>query len=119
MSTFPINNILFIDIETVPQYAEYALMPEEWKTLWGLKAQYLIRNKEDETVESIYPRAGIYAEFGQVICISCGYILGSGIEKKIMIKSFFGDDEKKILYEFSEMIKKWGGDGPRYLCAHN
>lgn len=119
MSSFPVNNVLFLDIETVPQYPEYQQVPEEWKRLWDLKAQYLTRNKEDETSQTIYPRAGIYAEFGRIICISCGYITGAGPEKKIVIKSFAGDDEKKLLFEFSEMIKKWSGEGPKYLCAHN
>ncbi len=119
MNSFPVNNILFLDIETVPQYPDYASVPDDWKTLWGLKAQYLVRNKEDETVESIYPRAGIYAEFGRIICVSCGYLQGAGAERKIIIKSFAGDDEKKILYGFSEMLKKWAGDGTKYLCAHN
>jgi predicted PolB exonuclease-like 3'-5' exonuclease len=119
MSSLQINNILFLDIETVPQCASYAELSEDWKTLWGLKAQYLIRNKEDETFESIYPRAGIYAEFGKIICISCGFIQGAGADKKLIIKSFAGDDEKKILYEFCEMLKKWAGDTSKMLCAHN
>ena len=119
MSGFPINNILFLDIETVPQYPGYNEMPQEWKTLWGLKAQYLIRNKEDETFETIYPRAGIYAEFGKIICISCGVIQATGIDKKIIIKSFAGDDEKLVLHGFLEMIKKWAAGEPKYLCAHN
>ncbi|HPG10070.1 MAG TPA: 3'-5' exonuclease [Chitinophagaceae bacterium] len=119
MSSLPVNNVLFLDIETVPQYSDYQQMPESWKKLWDLKAQYLVRNKEDETTESIYPRAGIYAEFGRIICISCGYITGSAADKKITLKSFAGDDEKKILFEFAEMIKKWSADSPKYLCAHN
>jgi uncharacterized protein YprB with RNaseH-like and TPR domain len=119
MSAFSFNNILFLDIETVPQYARYNEVPEEWKNLWGLKAQWLIRNKEDETVETIYPRAGIYAEFGKVICISCGVVQGAGDNKKIIIKSFAGDDEKIVLHEFSEMIKKWAADAGKWLCAHN
>lgn len=119
MSSLPVNNVLFLDIETVPQYSDYRQMPESWKKLWDLKAQYLVRNKEDETTESIYPRAGIYAEFGRIICISCGYITGSGTDKRITLKSFAGDDEKNILFEFAEMIKKWSADSPRYLCAHN
>ncbi|MCB0776573.1 MAG: 3'-5' exonuclease [Chitinophagaceae bacterium] len=119
MSSLPVNNVLFLDIETVPQYSDYQQMPESWKKLWDLKAQYLVRNKEDETTESIYPRAGIYAEFGRIICISCGYITGSAADKKITLKSFAGDDEKKILFDFAEMIKKWSADSPKYLCAHN
>jgi uncharacterized protein YprB with RNaseH-like and TPR domain len=116
---YPVASILFLDIETVPQYSSYNEQPEDWKTLWGLKAQYLIRNKEEETVETIYPRAGIYAEFGKIICISCGFIQGTGADKKIILKSFAGDEEKKLLYEFSDMLKKWSADGSKFLCAHN
>jgi len=119
MPSFPINNILFLDIETIPQYPSYNQLPDEWKKLWDVKAQYLVRNKEEETTESVYPRAGIYAEFGRIICISCGYITGFSKDKKITIKSFAGDEEKIILSEFSQMLKKWAGENPKYLCAHN
>jgi 3'-5' exonuclease len=116
---YPIYNILFLDIETVPQYDDYSGMPEEWKKLWDHKANYLIKNKEDETVDSIYNRAGIYAEFGKVVCISCGVITGHAEHRRLLIKSFFGDDEKPVLSEFCEMIRKWSADGPKYMCAHN
>ena len=114
-----IGNILFLDIETVPQYAGFEDVPDEWKDLWTKKAEALLRNRENETVDSIYSRAGIYAEFGKIICISCGVVQGSGEQKKIIIKSFYGEDEKLILYEFSEMLRKWAGDNQKALCAHN
>ena len=82
----PVNNILFLDIETVPQYASYAELPEEWKALWHLKAQFLLRNKEEETVETIYNRAGIYSEFGKIVCISVGIIQGYNRSKPIPFK---------------------------------
>ena len=113
------NNILFLDIETVSQYETYSQLPEDWKELWNLKADIINRGKTDETSESVYHRAGIYAEFGKIICISCGYILGSGAEKKLVIKSFAGEDEKKLLAEFAETLKKWNGESEKYLCAHN
>ncbi|MCW3119390.1 MAG: 3-5 exonuclease, partial [Chitinophagaceae bacterium] len=78
MPSPPLSNILFLDIETVPQYADYSELPEQWKELWDHKASFLIRNKEDETFNSIYNRAGIYAEFGKIICIACGIITGHG-----------------------------------------
>lgn len=115
----PLHHILFLDIETVPKHPSYELMPQEWQALWTRKSEVLLRNREDETSESIYPRAGIYAEFGKIICISCGVLQGSGEQKKIIIKSFAGDNEKLVLHEFSEMLKKWAGNEPRYLCAHN
>ncbi|HYM93987.1 MAG TPA: ribonuclease H-like domain-containing protein [Chitinophagaceae bacterium] len=119
MSTYPFNSILFLDIETVPQYAGYDLLPKEWKALWGVKASYIIRNKEDESAESVYPRAGIYAEFGKIICVGCGIISGNSTDRKLSLKCFSGDDEKLLLYEFSEMLNKWSADGTKYLCAHN
>src|SRR5688572_33260627 len=96
------NNILFLDIETVSQYASYQQLPDDWKELWDFKASILNRNKEEETSATIYPRAGIYAEFGKIICISCGYLQGNPEDRKMVIKSFCGDDEKKILRDFSD-----------------
>jgi 3'-5' exonuclease len=113
------QNILFLDIETVSQQPSYDQLPAEWKSLWKRKAEILLRNKEEETTESIYERAGIYAEFGKIICISCGIIQGHGEEKKLLLKSFSGHDEKPVLLEFVEMLKKWATDNSKYLCAHN
>lgn len=113
------HNILFLDIETVSQHPSFDLVPNEWKDLWSKKAEALLRNREEETVESIYARAGIYAEFGKIICISCGVINGSGVNKKIVIKSYYGDDEKSLLEEFADMLRKWANDPSKYLCAHN
>jgi 3'-5' exonuclease len=113
------NNILFLDVETTPQYASFAEVPEEWKDLWNHKAAFLIKNKETETPESIYNRAGIYAEFGKIICISCGILSGFGNQKKLSLKSFSGDDEKEVLQLFCDMLNRWATDNNKFLCAHN
>ncbi len=118
-SSFPLGCILFLDIETVPQQETHEQLTAEWKILWELKVSYIIRNKEMETAQSAYSRAGIYAEFGKIVCISCGVIQGTDDEKKIIIKSFFGHDEKLLLHQFCEMLNKWCVDGNKYLCAHN
>jgi uncharacterized protein YprB with RNaseH-like and TPR domain len=119
MPVFPVNNILFLDIETVPQFPDYASLPEYWKQLWDTKSVSLIKYHEGQTNESLYPRAGIYAEFGKIICISCGVLQGSGGQRKIIIKSFSGHDEKILLQQFMDMLNKWAGGEPKYLCAHN
>lgn len=116
----PLNNILFLDIETVSQHPSFTELPEDWKQLWSRKAEGLIRsNREDQSVESIYERAAIFAEFGKIICISCGVIHGSGDNKVLVVKSFYGDDEKKILGSFCDMLSKWTPGTQKYLCAHN
>ncbi|MEP6750237.1 MAG: 3'-5' exonuclease [Bacteroidota bacterium] len=113
------GNILFLDIETASQQSSFDELTEEWKTLWKKKSEVLLRNKELETPESIYGRAAIYAEFGKIICISCGVLQGSGADRKIILKSFCCDDEKTLLQDFNEMMNKWGTDPGKYLCAHN
>jgi len=119
MSSFPLTNILFLDIETVPQHPDYDSLPNAWKELWDIKSNSLLKYHTEETKESIYSRAGIYAEFGKVACISCGIIQGLGEQKKITIKSFCCDDEKTLLVEFIEMLRKWTIGEPKFLCAHN
>lgn len=118
MSYYPLHSILFIDIETVSQYAVFEELPDEGKELWRHKAELLIKDKQVSTPEQIYDRAAIYAEFGKIVCISCGFIQGSGPDKKISLKSFYGDDERKLLIDFCEMLAKWAV-GNRCLCAHN
>jgi len=68
-----IDKVIFLDIETVPAYSNYEEVPERFKYLWGKKAKTLIR-EDDETPESIYDKAGIYAEFGKIVCISIGIV---------------------------------------------
>jgi uncharacterized protein YprB with RNaseH-like and TPR domain len=113
------NNILFLDIETVSQQGTYEELDTEWKDLWDHKCRYLIKNPETETAQTVYPRAAIYAEFGKIICISCGCIQGSGENKKLVIKSYSGDDEKKLLLDFAQMMQGWSGQTDKFLCAHN
>ncbi|HEX2532638.1 MAG TPA: 3'-5' exonuclease [Chitinophagaceae bacterium] len=113
------NNILFLDIETVPQYPAYEELPEDWRELWGVKAQMLMRNRAEETEATVYERAGIYAEFGKIVCISVGCLKGEGEERKLILKSFFGHDEVKLLVDFSDTLQKWSRDSDKFLCAHN
>jgi len=119
MPTLPLQNILFLDIETVPQHPSYNDVPDDWKKLWDTKSTTLIKYHEGQTNETLYPRAGIYAEFGKIVCISCGVIHGNGEQRKIVLKSFYGDDEKKLLSDFIDMVNKWATGEPKFLCAHN
>jgi hypothetical protein len=113
------NNILFLDIETVSQYETYQHMPEDWQELWDMKAEIISRGKGEVTPDEIYDRAAIYAEFGKIVCISCGCIQGQGENRKLVLKSFYGDDEHLLLTQFADMMQKWSGDADKFLCAHN
>lgn len=112
-----ICNILFLDIETVPQYPDFDGQPEKMKALWDKKSAYF--RTEDQQAEDVYSRAGIYAEFGKIICISAGVIFQEKNEKRIKLKSYFGDDEKAILTDFAHMIETYSSSRDVFLCAHN
>ena len=121
MSPYPLHTILFLDIETVSQYPAFGDLPEDWQELWRRKAESLTRDKNPvtPTPEELYDRAAIYAEFGKIICISCGVLSGPPAERKLLLKSFNGDDEKDLLMRFYDLLHKWGSEGQKYLCAHN
>ena len=108
-----LERVLFLDIETVPQHANYKDVPERLKALWDKKAGFLARN--EESPEELYGRAGIYAEFGKIVCISVGFI-HSG---EIRLKSFYGHNEKELLQGFSELLTGFFGRNDQLLSAHN
>lgn len=114
LDNYPLTSVLFLDVETVPQHPDYRDVPAAFRELWDKKAAQL-RN-DGETPEELYHRAGIYAEFGKIICISCGMFTPDG---SFRIKSFFGDDEKPLLEEFAVLCEKSFSRNDRYLCAHN
>ncbi len=113
-----LENILFLDIETVPQFPAYDQCTEELKALWDRKAENLKR-AESESPADIYNRAGIYAEFGRIICISTGIIRVQDGVASLRIKSFSGDDEKKLLTEFAGLLNNYFYKQEHRLCAHN
>jgi uncharacterized protein YprB with RNaseH-like and TPR domain len=109
-----VEKVLFLDIETTPMVSEYDLLPAHFKKLWDQKAGHIKKETED-TPEKLFNRAGIYAEFGKIICISVGFIKN----REFRVKSFYGDDEYELLKEFSEMLSKHYNPKDHLLCAHN
>jgi hypothetical protein len=110
----PVENILFLDIETVPAWPDYDKIPENFRHLWDHKADTLKKASED-TPASLFSRAGIYAEFGKIICISAGFFR----QREFRIKSFFGDDEQVLLRDFCRMLQSSYASPDKLLCAHN
>ncbi|MCF0200961.1 MAG: 3'-5' exonuclease, partial [Bacteroidales bacterium] len=96
------SKILFLDIETVSQEKNYETLSERMQKLWDKKAAVLNKHNEEISPAAMYDRAGIYAEFGKIVCISVGFFNG----ERFRLKSFYGHDEKQLLNEFAEMLNK-------------
>lgn len=115
--TYKLNNILFLDIETVPQEENWNSLSKATQELYEQKTQY--QRKEEFTAEAFYNRAGIWAEFGKIICISVGYFVNNKDKKQLRVTSFFGDDEYKILVDLKVLLDKHFAKKANVLCAHN
>ncbi len=119
LESINIHNILFLDIETVSQHGNYEKLDEPMKELWNKKAATFRRDIALETPSDLYSRAGIYAEFGKIICISVGYIRNDNKQNTLRVKSFYGNDEKKILTDFIDLLNAYYNRTESLLCAHN
>ncbi|MBK7094679.1 MAG: 3'-5' exonuclease [Saprospiraceae bacterium] len=118
-----LSNILFIDIETVSENKVFDELPSEMQEFWKNKSKYWIKEEgvSETDVSEIYKnKAGIYAEFAKVICISIGFIYTKNDKNEIRIKSFYGDDEKKLLSEFAELLNNKFDKPEKFrICGHN
>ena len=111
-----LDNILFLDIETVPEEAGFDKLSDDKKELYAQKTQY--QRKDELSPEEFYERAGIWAEFGKIVCISVGYFVLKGDIRNFRVTSFFGD-EVKILKEFKTLLETHFNRPQHLLCAHN
>jgi uncharacterized protein YprB with RNaseH-like and TPR domain len=111
-----LENILFIDIETVPEQENFTALDAEMQSLWELKTQF--QRKEEFTPEDFYERSGIWAEFGKIVCISAGYFTFKGDVRNFRVTSFFGE-EVKILKDFSNLMNNHFSQAQHLLCGHN
>lgn len=110
------EDILFLDIETVPAVSSYSMLDQTFQGHWDKKSKQF--RSEEQTADEVYDRAGIYAEFGKIICISVGMIKEKN-PFSFRLKSFYGDDEKSLLSDFSAMLIKFSKNKEALLCAHN
>jgi DNA polymerase elongation subunit (family B) len=87
------------------------------QALWDKKSKQF--RTPEQTSGDVYERAGIYSEFGKIICISAGLIKEKN-PHGLRLKSFYGSDEKLILSDFSAMVSKFSKNNKEaLLCAHN
>ena len=105
-----------MDIETVPENESFEALDGAKKELWDQKSKY--QRKDEFTAEEFYERAGIWAEFGKIICISVGYFHFKGAVRSFRITSFHGD-EVKLLEDFKNLLFTHFSSAKHLLCGHN
>lgn len=118
LNNIDLGRILFLDIETVSQCPTFEDLDMDLKVLWEQKSHFT-RHRDNLTLEESYDKAGIYAEFGKIVCISVGYIRDGEDGRKFRSKSFYGDDERQLLKDFIELLNTHFNSDDYMLCAHN
>jgi 3'-5' exonuclease len=114
-----LRDILFIDIETVASTDNYPSLDERLKVQWSRKANFFRRDSQLTDEQLYHERAGIYAEFGKIVCVAVGkYIDNESGDLALKTKVYCNENEAELLTEFKLMVEKFDASNLR-LCAHN
>jgi len=119
MTSSDIQNILFIDIETVPIEKNFDDLDPEFQKLWNDKHLFFRDAQELTPAQTFQLKGGIYAEFGKIVCISVGYLYEEKRKRDFRIKSFSSSNEAEILKAFTAMVKKSFNTKKNNFCGHN
>lgn len=111
-----LEHILFLDIETVPEQAAYGDLDSEMQLLYEAKTSH--QRKDLLSAEEFYSNAGIWAEFGKIVCISVGYFVFKNDIRQFRTTSFFGE-EPQLLKDFSALLEEHFSKPQFVLCGHN
>ncbi|MDF1696038.1 MAG: ribonuclease H-like domain-containing protein [Saprospiraceae bacterium] len=120
-----LKNVLFLDVETVSLTSNFSDLPEPLQHLWWHKSKQLLNDpniklNSKKTSDLYLQKAGIYAEFSKIVCISVGYLtMKRGKPPLLRIKTFQGE-EKELLSSFNAMLNEHYDDlNQFFLCGHN
>ena len=116
LEKIPLEKILFLDIETVPEEPNFDKLDVTKQELWTQKSSY--QRKDEYSADEFYERAGIWAEFGKIICISVGYFTFKGESRSFRLTTFHGE-ESRLLREFKQLLNDHFSQPKNVLCAHN
>ena len=119
LENIKIDDIIFLDIETVPKTHNFKNLNVYEQELWEEKKGK--HRTEEDTIENYYfNNAGIFAEFGRIICISVGWTAEDGMFQGFELRSFAGDEEKLLLKDFCAfLIKRASQNKSLVLSGHN
>ncbi len=118
LNNLDLERILFLDIETVPEVYNYGDMDEAKQALWDHKSSYF-QQRDGISAEEAYEKAGIFAEFGKIVCISVGLVAQQKGETIVKLKSFCDHDEKAVLKGFCDLVNSYYNSPQHMLAGHN
>lgn len=116
------HKTLIIDIETVPLTDDWFSLPEGLRNHWTHKMNFLhLSDEQMQNPAAVFSdRAGIYSEFGKIVCIGMGYISKQDGKEVVRLKSLSNDDESALLHEFCKTLAHFKEQNKEVIfCGHN
>lgn len=122
MINIPFNKLLFLDIETVGIEPTWDDMVKNRPALSFQFQNYFdwfqkrFPEDADKPIEEMFVnKSALVPEFNRIVCVSVAFVTDSNLTK---VQSFNDPDEKKLLFDVQQLLKKVGELG-FFLCGHN
>jgi len=120
LKNIKVSDILFLDIETVagaPELTEDHPLWQAWLYKNRNSKEFDRKDFAEELPKSFEEKGALYAEFGQIVCITIGHVKEE--EGLINVTSFYGEDEADILVRFFRALDKFKSSRSNArLCGH-
>lgn len=115
VSKLNLNNLVFIDIETVRKNEVLNIDSAEFDA-WKFQNKREFPNATNEELQELYiNKAALYAEFSKIVCISVGRIQGDSLK----LKTYNDEDEKSLLENFNKDLGLVVDANPKTaFCGH-
>ena len=113
-----LSKVLFLDIETVPEVYHWNKLDPVMQELWSAKTRYR-QESQGKSAEDLYTEAGIFAEFGKIICIGVGRLEKKDDGHHLRVTAYRDSDEAAVLRQFAELLDKHYDTPDHWLCGHN
>lgn len=111
------DDVVFINIEGVPELSSTADLSDSMRQLWES-----LPHPATLSSDEAYRAMGLCAEFGKVACVTAGVIRSRAGETEpyFITSTYAADDERQVLCDFSEMIGNFFSSSPRshFVCGH-
>ena len=116
----PVDQILFLDIETAPPWETFHDMPEDLAGCWWDRVKWKFNpataSQEEENAfrDEAWDKIGTMAEFSRVICVSMGYLSGDVPH----VRAECQEDELALLGNLKDTLEN-STKASGILCTHN
>src|SRR5690606_21163761 len=93
-------------------------LKDQWRH--KMKYMHLDADQSADPASVFQERAGIFAEFGKIVCIGLGFLHEEEDQTVVRLKAVADEDEKSLLQSFCKLLNTFEDKNKEViLCGHN